>query len=203
MVSFPDSGARTGAGRDGLVVFHGRESHRLHHVAIVLTWLVMASLCLSCAKQAPGLGDNRDDQRTPALVAMSVEHHKLADIALGQGDRAGAMGQMSALLDQAEQHRVRTTQGYDVTFDAATRLSRMHLEDGDLAAAETAARRGLEGEAEAPATLFRGYLHQVLGDILEKRGDLKGAVDEHGEAIEIFKAILEAKPRANASDDKP
>lgn len=167
-----------------------------------LVWLTVGAV--ACSKQGPaGDGDLATERRTPALVAMSIEHHKLADLALDQGDRAEAKRQMSELLDHAERYRVRSAEGRDVTFDAATRLARMNLEDDDLDAAEAAARRGLRDEESAPPSLFRGYLHQVLGDVLERRDDLRGAVAEHEQAIKIFKAILEAEQPPGGPSETP
>ncbi len=169
--------------------------------ALASTALALMALCAllalcACAGRPADLGGavEENPQRGAALLSLAEGHHKRADIALRQGQRDDAKAEMNALLDTAEPLRGAAAESYDVIFDGATRLARMHLEDEALDEAEQVARRGLVGEAEAPPSLFRGYLHQVLADILEKRGDLRGAVEQHGEAIVIFKAILDAAP---------
>lgn len=135
----------------------------------------------------------RGDEATLALVGLAVDHHRKADLALAGGDRQAAREEMEALLATCDRYRVGTVEGLDVRYDAAARLARLHLEDDDPASAESAARRGLEGTAGAPPTLFRGYLIQVLADIRERQGDPRGAVELHSEAIEVFRGVLEAQ----------
>lgn len=168
-------------------------THRTWSAA--LTALALLICAAGCAGRAPdniaeSAGAHPD--QAAALVSLAEAHHKRADIALKQGQRSEAMAEMDRLMSTAEPLQGRSADSHDIVFDAATRLARMHLEDEALAKAEAVARRGLADEEEAPPTLFRGYLHQVLAEILEKKGDMHGAVDEHGQAIEIFKAILGA-----------
>ncbi len=140
--------------------------------------------------------ENPDERRTSALISLSTGHHKRADIALRENRRGDAIEEIQQLLVATEKHTVSTPEGHDVRFDAAARLARMHMEDKNFSDAEQVARRGLKREDQAPATLFRGHLHQVLADSLEAQGKLKEAVDEHGQAIEVFTKILDASPTA-------
>lgn len=159
-------------------------------VAPLLLILAMALTMGGCSRSAGNLDVQSDATRGAALEALAEGHHKRADIALKQERRQDALQEMDSLLSLAEGYRGQTPGSHDVVFDAAARLARMHAEDGDLQKAEAAARRGLAQEDDAPPSLFRGYLHQTLADILERKGDLRGAVDEHTVAIELFKKLL-------------
>ncbi|MBH25481.1 MAG: hypothetical protein CMH57_13740 [Myxococcales bacterium] len=169
--------------------------------AVALLALTLAfSGWAGCASEAPRpLPESpgySDQERTAALMSMSVGFHKRADLALAEGKRDEAKAEIARLLEHCVEYNVRTPDGYDVLFDAATRLSRMHVEDNELAEAEKAAQRALARGEGAPPSLFLGYLHQALADVLEKKGDARGAVDQHGAAITIFKAILDERPPA-------
>lgn len=174
--------------------------------ALLATMLVMVTLLAGCASRemdsfAGGL-DEPNPVQGAALGALAEGHHKRADLALQQGQRQEAKAEMERLLTTAEPYRGNLPEGWDVIFDAATRLAHMHREDGKLEDAERVARDGLRDEDKAPTTIFRGYLHQELGNILEARKDMRGAVEEHGRAIELFKVVLDehAPPRPPASD---
>lgn len=144
-------------------------------------------------------GMNAEHDRNAALVSMSVGFHKRADLALAEQNREEAKAEMARLLELCFKYNIRTPDAYNVLFDASTRLAQMHLEDNALKQAEEVARRALAREQDAPPSLFRGYLHQTLADVLERKGDPRGAVDEHGEAITIFKHILDARPPSGPS----
>ena len=170
-----------------------------------VTIFAMSLLVLVYACSSPGPQNSfggPQDERTTALVSLAAGHHKRADIALQEGKRQVAKEEMGFLLSTAQKSGVTTPGGYDVRFDAAGRLARLHLEDEEVPQAEAAALRGLEGAERAPATLFHGHLHQILADVLEKKGDLRGAVEHHGQAIELFKTILEtrADPAAGSNN---
>ena len=98
---------------------------------------------------------------------------------------------VKALAESNVQHRERLELG----MDAYARLARILMDEGKLEDALGAANDGLAFGAEvADDSLFAGYLHQIKGDILRTRGDDRGAVDAHKEAITVFKAILDAQP---------
>ena len=159
--------------------------------AIVALCLLCTAPLTGCSSKSPNVAAPQvSSDKRDALSSLAEAHHKRADIALQQGKRAEAFTEIEALLQTAQSHRGATEGGFDVSFDAAARIARMHLEDGDLDKAEAAARKGLDGAEKAPPSLFHGYLHQILADILEQKKDLRGAVDSHGRAIEIFKSIL-------------
>jgi hypothetical protein len=152
--------------------------------------LMLVGGCASEPKNEAGIPAPHDEA-TSALVSLASAHHKRADLALLQGDRPGAKGELRSLVETRLRHPPRNEAAWDVYFDASARLARLHLEDREVGEAEQAARAGLAGEEQAPATLFRGYLHQTLGDVLEQKGDPRGAIEEHGRAIEIFRSILD------------
>lgn len=160
----------------------------------LLIALCFGELLVGCAadRGAPSRPQDDSVQRTTALVSMAVGFHKRADIALLQKRRDDAKAELSKLLVATERADLNTPEAHDVRFDAAARLARLYLEDDALDKAEAVARDGLKREDLAPPSLFRGYLHQALAEILEKQGDLRGAVDEHGVAIAIFQDILNA-----------
>ncbi len=178
-----------------------------------ISWLgsVMLSFALlagafGCAKAEPerqeSVSANQAAEPSPtvspetkraALVSLSAAHHKKADLALHSDDSGTAINEMNQLLGACEQSTLDSPETFDVAFDAATRLSKLHLDRGEVEEAERAARRGLKLDKDAPPSLFKGYLHQTLGDVLEEKKDLKGAVDEHSEAIRIFRALLELR----------
>jgi hypothetical protein len=144
----------------------------------------------ACSSQGGRMDRPVVDERTEALVSLSAAHHKRADLALAQGVRADAKSEMTDLISVARKAGLNTAEAWDVRFDASGRLARLHLEDNELAQAETAVVEGLEGSEGAPATLVHGHLYQIYGDVLEKKGDARGAVTQHGRAIEVFKVIL-------------
>ena len=156
----------------------------------LITVLTLCAVFAACASEA-SRGDSVVDERTAALVSLAAAHHKRADLALAEGARADAKAEMVALFGVAQKARLTTAEAWDVRFDASGRLARLHLEDGEVADAEAAVVRGLEGAQAAPATLVHGHLHQIYGDVLEKKGDARGAVAQHGRAIELFKVILD------------
>ena len=161
-----------------------------------MSWVRLIALVVLCASVAGcssemSRGDSLVDERTAALVSMSAAYHKRADLALEQGARADAKSEMTQLVGVAEKAGLTTAEAWDVRFDASGRLARLHLEDAEVAEAELAVLRGLKGADAAPATLVHGHLHQIYGDVLEKKGDARGAVGEHGKAIELFKVILD------------
>lgn len=161
-------------------------------------WASVAGSTLAvvgCAKAQTDMASQHaeGDASTMALVALAVDFHKKADLALADGRRDDARREMSELLGVCERYDVRTVEGWDVRFDAATRLARLHIEDGDLTAAEAAAQRGLTDADEAPPTLFHGYLLQTLADIKEKQDDPRAAVEHHSRAIQVFKGVLDAQ----------
>lgn len=159
--------------------------------ALLLTPLALGAG--ACTQQADTLAaPPRGDEATLALVALAVDFHKKADLALAAGRPQDARAELGALLDLCDRYNVRTPEGLDVRFDAATRLARLHMEADQLPEAEAAARRGLDGAEDAPPTLFRGYLLQTLADLRERQGDPRGAVDLHTQAIEVFKGVLES-----------
>lgn len=174
---------------------------RLRRGALLL-WLLMMVGC-SRAPMEDARPGAQVEERIPALVSMAAAHHKRADLALQREDRAAARQEMEALIKAAQEHGPPDAEGFDVLFDASARLARMQLEDGAHSDAIQTARRGLAREAEAPPSLFRGHLHQILGDALEANGDPRGAVEEHGAAIEIFRAILERGAPAQKPDPEP
>ena len=141
------------------------------------------------SSQRPPAGD----ASTLALVALAVDYHKKADLALASGTRGEAKEELEALLVVCERYEIGSVEAWDVRFDAATRLALLHAEDAELDKAEIAANRGLPRSSDAPNTLFRGYLLQTLADIKEKKGDARGAVELHAEAIEVFKGVLESE----------
>lgn len=154
---------------------------------------ILLALCaaLAACSSERARGDNVVlDERTAALVSMAAAHHKRADLALEHGTRDVAKTEMKQLVAVAEKAGLTTAEAWDVRFDASGRLARLHLEDDEVNEAETAATRGLKGSESAPATLVHGHLYQIYGDVLEKKGDARGAVDQHGKAIEVFKVIL-------------
>lgn len=161
-----------------------------------LLLIVTSVALLGCAQEARHAPQDlpQGQNKALALQSLSTGHHKRADIALQSQDRETARQEMRALLATLQKHETQTALDFDLRFDAATRLAQLHLEDKQLQEAENVARQALQHEDQAPNTLFRGYLHQTLADILEKKGDPRGAVDEHGQAIEIFKAILDRSP---------
>lgn len=161
-------------------------------------WACVFGLALEgvgCAKAQVDLAGAQSpgDESTMALVAIAVDFHKKADLALAEGRREDARMEMEELLGVCERYQVRTVEGWDVKFDAATRLARLHLEDNNLPAAEVAAQRGLAGADEAPPTLFHGYLLQTLADVKEKQDDPRGSVENHTRAIQVFKGVLDAQ----------
>ena len=171
-----------------------QHAHHLLKLALFVA-LTAALLCLgACAKSEPN--DMRSPPADPtqgaALVSLAEAHHKRADIALQQERRDDAKAELGRLLENAEPHRGALPESWDVLFDASARLARLHREDNALTKAESVARSGLRDEEDAPVSIFRGYLHKELGHVLEARGDLRGAVEHHGQAIDIFKTILDA-----------
>lgn len=171
--------------------------HAHHPIRLIIRVALTATLLWLGACAQPESDAGRDLPADPmhgaALVSLAEAHHKRADIALKQDRRDEAKAELGRLLEDAEPHRGELSESWDVLFDTSARLARLHREDKALEKAERVARRGLSGEADAPASIFRGYLHQELGDILEARGDLRGAVEQHGQAIDIFKAILDTR----------
>ncbi len=181
------------------------------------TWLLMLSLllCTACARQPEPSAPNMhtQDSKLALMTSLSTSHHKRADLALQQNKRKEAFAELNTLLDQIEKHLPAQAAGhkreiadsYDLVFDASGRLARMHLEDKQLPQAEASARRGIGHAAQAPNTLFKGHLYQILGDILEAKEDPKGAVQAHGEAIEIFRSLLDKTqtPTSATKEAKP
>ncbi len=152
--------------------------------------VALAVALAACSSQG-GRGDRPVvDERTEALVSLAAAHHKRADLALAQGVRADAKTEMTTLIGAARKAGLTTAEAWDVRFDASGRLARLHLEDEELSEAEAAVVQGLDGADAAPATLVHGHLYQIYGDVLEKKGDARGAVAQHGKAIEVFKVIL-------------
>jgi len=152
--------------------------------AMVLT----ISSCASPARETPQLDSG--STKGAAVASLAEAHHQRADISLKRGDRKGAKAELERLIVTANENRQQSAESHDIIFDAAARLARLHIEDKEIEKAINVARAGLEHEEASPPTLFRGYLHQVLAQGLEANQDLRGAVEEHGRAIEIFKAIL-------------
>jgi tetratricopeptide (TPR) repeat protein len=162
-----------------------------------LALLLALLLALAACSRAPAPERPTRDDRVPALIGLAEAHHKRADLALQRGEQDQAALEMRGLIDAARRHGPPTPEGFEVLYDASARLARLQLERGQPAAAIQTARDALQGEQDAPPSLFRGHLHQVLGDALEAHGDPRAAVEEHGRAIEIFRALLERAPGAN------
>ena len=155
--------------------------------------LCQSSVMAGCAAERKAPQEATSADRQAALVSMSVAYHRRADLALSEGRRDEAKGELERLVAECYRYQIWSDEGLDVLYDSSTRLARMKREDKELSEAVGIAKRALEIRQETPS-LFRGYLHQTMADLLEDDGKPKKAVEEHGRAIEVFKGILERRP---------
>ena len=167
------------------------------HCALLLGLLACASREQEGAPHAETAAPYSDHDGPAALASLAEAHHARVDLALQKGDRKGAKREVAELIATARQYRSDDDQSQDIVFDAAARLAKLHIEDSEFDSAVEVAAAGLEDADQRPPTLFRGYLHQTLAQALEGKGDPRGAVEEHGRAIEIFKSILKSETSEN------
>lgn len=164
-------------------------SHPIRLFAVLLTLLCL--LMAGCQEDQFG-GD--PNESVPAMVAMAQSYHEQADIAVQSNDLEAAEAAMVELVGALDSLTLEHRERLEIGMDAYARLARIRMDQGDLQGAYDAANQGLLfGEEAADNSLFAGYLHQIRGDILRARGDDRGAVDAHKDAITVFKKILDSQ----------
>jgi predicted negative regulator of RcsB-dependent stress response len=165
-------------------------SHLIRLVSAVgLGFLIL--LAAGCQEDQYG-GD--PNESVPAMVAMAQSYHEQADIAVQNDDLAAAETAMVDLVSALDNLTLEHRERLELGMDAYARLARIRMDQEDLEGAYDATNQGLLfGEEAAQDSLFAGYLHQIRGDILRARGDDRGAVDAHKDAIAVFKLILDSQ----------
>ena len=123
-----------------------------------------------CARTDSGADDRAPAVDTEIMAFLSEARalHHQANLAEESSDLPVAINAMDRLVAARRPHPERTTpEVEEVLADAYARLVELRLKKGDLDAAATAVKGGLEHVAEA--TYFRGHLVEVQGLVEEAR----------------------------------
>jgi len=135
--------------------------------------------CPSAQPAAPPV----DEALMAFLSAARALHHE-ADLHERAGDRQGAVASLERLVALPAPRAVEVD---EVLADAHARLAELHLQQGNLEAADRDVQAGLE-RVKGP-TYFRGHLLEVEGLLEEARA---GALADAGKADEASRARARA-----------
>jgi tetratricopeptide (TPR) repeat protein len=124
-----------------------------------------------------------DEALMAFLSAARALHHE-ADLHERAGDRQGAVASLERLVALPAPRAVEVD---EVLADAHARLAELHLQQGNLEAADRDVQAGLE-RVKGP-TYFRGHLLEVEGLLEEARA---GALADAGKADEASRARARA-----------
>jgi len=131
-------------------------------------------------------------QRLQALLALVQSFHAQADVAVDAKDLTRAETTIRALIQTLKASTLEHPERFDFLFDAYGRLARLQWQQEQPDKALTTVDEGLAlALDDGQPRLFRGYLLQLRGELLRAKGDDRGAIEAHKEAINLFKAILD------------
>lgn len=138
-----------------------------------------------------------ETQRLQALLALVQSFHAQADVAAAAEDLPRAEASIQALIQTLNASTLEHPERLDFLLDAYGRLARLQWQQAQPDRALATVSEGLALAPDDPKPrLFRGYLLQLRGDLLRSKGDDRGAVEAHKEAIQLFKAILDKQGSA-------
>lgn len=150
----------------------------------------------SCSRHDADDGAPAVDTEIMAFLSAARALHHEANIREESGDLPGAIDAMQRLVAAQQPHPERKTpEVEEVLADAYARLAELRLRKGDLEAAATAVKSGLEHVAEA--TYFRGHLVEVQGLVEEARaaqladaGNAAEAARARERAIQLLEEVV-------------
>ena len=171
--------------------------------------LAFAFAFVGCAKRDAGApaamravdGGQAVDDATMAFLSEARALHHEANVKEDERDVRGAIAAVTRVVKAQRPHAgERIPEIEEVLADAYARIAELEVRAGDLAAADEAARAGLEHAPDA--TYFRGHLLEVRGIVDESRaasladaGNEAGAAKARAEAMRWLEEAVSVQER--------
>lgn len=173
---------------------------RCSRLLLLLLALLVSASCSEPQEDAAPTATSSPDPSRAALVGLAQSHHVQADLAVERGDLAAAEAHMRELVVELQARRD-MPDALELGLDAYTRLCRILVDQARPQDALAVTDEAIAfGGQDLERSIFGGYLYQTRGNIQRTLGDDAGTIASHRKAIEIFKALLDARRPARATD---